>query len=115
MDTVKESIKEAGVQISQAVENVGDKLAHALTTGGIAGATAYAIKNTSIPPAAKAGLVVISGVGGSLIHKGGTIINNSDTSSSNITDHHPDSPTEGVMEQFSQSLNSPFEYFDIHN
>jgi len=115
LDTsIKESMKEAAEKVSKSksIEKSSDKISNALTTGGIAGATAYVIKGSSLPPLAKDAVVVGSGAAGSLIQNASTTLKNLDKLNSEPNIAHPESPTESVTNEF--QVPSPFEFFDLN-
>jgi hypothetical protein len=87
--------------LSKAGEYVGEGLA----TGGVAGAASYAIKNANLSPTAKAGLVVASGLGTSIVKKLLPKLTTSNDASP--TSSHPNSPSDGPTGSFSPS--SPLE------
>lgn len=111
-DNVVETVNHATNQISQAIENVGDKVATALATGSVAGATAYAVKNSSLPAVAKAGLIVTTAATGAIIQNSEKLLK-INTSVSNSEKFHPNSPTDNGLNEFSAS--SPLENFDFHS
>jgi hypothetical protein len=113
LDTsIKESMKEAAEKVSKSIEKSSDKISNALTTGGIAGATAYVIKGSSLPPLAKAAVVIGSGAAVSLIQNASTTLKNLDKLNSDPNIAHPESPTESVTNEF--QVQSPFEFFDLN-
>jgi len=80
----------------------------------VAGATAYVLKNTNVPPVTKAGIVVGAAATGSLINIGTKVANKLITSKPTLDTTHPESPTsDKIVNEFSPS--SPLEYFDIAN
>jgi hypothetical protein len=98
--------------LTKAGESIGEGLSSGLTGAGTAAAAAYLLKNSSLPPAAKAGLVVASGVGPSLIKKG---VSNLGIDTSQISTGHPDSPTESTfIDNISNSSSSLWDFLTLN-
>jgi hypothetical protein len=104
-DNTLEAAKEIGSRVSKGIEKcfekLGEGLANGLGTIGVKGGTAYALKNSSLPPTAKAGIIVASGltasVGNNLLPKLGKSKDISPKSS------HPNSLSEGPTGEFAPS------------
>lgn|SRR5277367_4746392 len=108
VENMKDSVKEAGDKFAKAIENAADKVSKAITTGNLAGATDYVLKNTNLPSIAKAAVVVSSAAAGSIISSTSSVFENSNPStsttskneiskdSSSIIDVSPSSPLEDL-------------------
>jgi len=85
LKTWVDSVKEAGDKFAKAIENAAEKVSKAVTTGSLAGATAYVLKNTNLPPIAKAAVVESSAAAGSIISSTSSVFENSNSSTSTST------------------------------
>jgi len=111
-ETIKETITSAADVVSNSIEKASDKFSNAIITGGFAGATVYVLKVSSLPLIKKAAMVVGSGAASSLIQNVSSKVKNLDKSNSETNNAHPDSPSEGVTNEF--QIPSPFEKFDLN-
>jgi hypothetical protein len=102
IDQVKEVGKEVGNQVSNAIEKGSENIANALSTVGVGGIAAYVVKNTTLPPLTKVGVVVGSAAAGSLIQKISTSENALSVLSS-LPDGHPPSPTDSTFSNIQSS------------
>jgi len=97
-----EAAKEVGSTVSKGIEKGFEKLAEGLGNGlgtiGVTGATAYTIKNSSLPPTAKAGLIVAAGLTTSF---GNKLLSKIDIQKDvSPKSSHPNSPSDGPTGSF---------------
>lgn len=67
--------KDAGAEVARGLSNLGSNIGLGACVGALAGGVAKCVAKSSLPPFQKAGLVVVSGIAGAVLHTGASAIN----------------------------------------
>jgi hypothetical protein len=77
--------KEAAIEISKGISNLGNNIGLGATVAGVCTAVTKGITKSSLPPVQKAGIITAGGVIGGVIHVGASAINHNNNNNISIS------------------------------